>query len=118
MAGDCRVWAQATTAAPNTQGPQFTHRIPWNPVEALEEVADPLRSWSVEIHGLLATNYTFNFNEPASGKNGLLLMNRKHNHFDLDLANVRLQRIVANGLGFIIDLDFGKTAEVTGRATR
>ena len=59
MARDCQVWTQATTAAPDAQGPQSTHRMPWSPVEALG-VADPLRSWGMEIHGLLATNYTFN----------------------------------------------------------
>src|SRR5262249_10558607 len=56
--------------------------------------------------------------EPASGKNGLLLMNRKTDHFDLDLANIRIQRAVDGGIGFVTDLNFGKTAEVVGRSTR
>src|SRR6266542_195204 len=90
---------------------------PWSPVEATG-LAAPLKSWGLEIHGLLAGNYTWNFNEPASGKNGLLLMNRKHDHGDLDIANIRIQRLVDGELGFVTDLDFGKTAEVVGRATR
>jgi hypothetical protein len=90
---------------------------PWSPVEAAG-LAEPLKSWGLEIHGLLAGNYTWNFNEPASGKNGLLLMNRKAGHGDLDIANIRLQRVVDGELGFVADLDFGKTAEVVGRTTR
>jgi Putative beta-barrel porin-2, OmpL-like. bbp2 len=89
---------------------------PWSPIEATG-LAGPLKSWGLEIHGLLSTNYTWNFNEPASGKNGLLLMNRKHDHGDLDIANIRIQRVVDGELGFVTDLDFGKTAEVVGRST-
>jgi len=90
---------------------------PWSPVEAVG-LADPLEKYGWEIHGLLAANYTYNFNEPKSDKNGLLLMNRKHDHFDLDLANIRIQRSVEGGIGFLADIDFGKTAEVVGRTTR
>ncbi len=90
---------------------------PWSPVETAG-LDGPLKSWGLEIHSLLAANYTWNFNEPKSGKNGLLLMNRKHDHGDLDLANIRIQRVVDGEIGFVTDLDFGKTAEVVGRATR
>src|SRR5215813_635068 len=91
---------------------------PWSPVDAVG-LSEPLKKiWGVEIHGLLDANYTYNFNEPHSGKNGLLLMNRKSDHFDLDLANIRIQRVVEGELGFVIDLNFGKTAEVVGRTTR
>lgn len=90
---------------------------PWSPVEAVG-LASPLKDYGWEIHGLIAANYTYNFNEPRSDKNGLLLMNRKHDHFDLDLANIRIQRSVEGGIGFVADLDFGKTAEVVGRTTR
>ena len=90
---------------------------PWSPVEAAG-LAAPLKAWGLEIHSLLGANYTYNFNEPHSGKNGLLLMNRKADHFDLDLANIRIQRVVEGEIGFVTDLDFGKTAEVVGRATR
>src|SRR5215475_13432173 len=88
----------------------------WSPVEAVG-LADPLKTWGLEIHGLVSTNYTYNFNEPQNGKNGLLLMNRKSDHGDLDLANIRIQRVVEGELGFVTDLDFGKTAEVVGRST-
>src|SRR5215510_15384893 len=111
IVGACRVaYAQEAPAA--TEKPS-----PWSPVEAVG-LADPLKKYGLEIHGLLAANYTYNFNEPKSDKNGLLLMNRKHDHFDLDLANIRIQRTVDGEFGFVIDLNFGKTAEVVGRTTR
>ncbi len=112
--------AQAQETAPPAEAAQAEEPAkptPWSPIEAAG-IAAPLKSWGLEIHGLLAANYTFNFNEPASGKNGLLSMNRKHDHFDLDLGNLRIQRVVDDGVGFVTDLDFGKTAEVVGRSTR
>jgi hypothetical protein len=90
---------------------------PWTPMEAAG-LAEPLKKYGLEIHGLIAANYTYNLNKPKSDKNGLLLMNRKHDHFDLDLANIRIQRSVDSGFGFVVDLNFGKTAEVVGRTTR
>lgn len=103
---------EATTPAAAPEKPS-----PWSPVSAVG-LSAPLKTWGLEIHGLLGANYTYNFNEPKSGKNGLLLMNRKADHFDLDLANIRIQRVVDGELGFVMDLDFGKTAEVVGRSTR
>ena len=115
--GGRQAWAQETAPPAEAKAEEPAKPAPWSPVEAAG-VADPLKSWGLEIHGLLATNYTFNFDEPDSGKNGLLLMNRKHDHFDLDLANLRIQRVVDGEIGFVTDLDFGKTAEVVGRTTR
>jgi hypothetical protein len=111
--------AQAQETTPPAAAPEEAPAkpSPWSPVEAAG-LAGPLKSWGLEIHSLLAGNYTWNFNEPKSGKNGLLLMNRKHDHGDLDLANIRIQRVVDGEIGFVTDLDFGKTAEVVGRATR
>ncbi len=102
--------AEKTEAAPEKPSP-------WSPVEAVG-LAAPLKTWGLEIHGLLGGNYTYNFNEPSNRKNGLLLMNRKHDHIDLDIANIRIQRVVDGEIGFVTDLDFGKTAEVVGRSTR
>jgi hypothetical protein len=111
--------ARAQEAAPpaEAQAEAPAKPSPWSPVDAAG-LAGPLKSWGLEIHSLLAANYTYNFNQPQSGKNGLLLMNRKADHFDLDLANLRIQRVVDGEIGFVTDLDFGKTAEVVGRSTR
>ena len=111
--------ARAQEGAPPPEAPAEAPAkpSPWSPVDAAG-LAGPLKAWGLEIHSLLAANYTYNFNEPQSGKNGLLLMNRKADHFDLDLANIRIQRVVDGEIGFVTDLDFGKTAEVVGRSTR
>src|SRR5712671_6988522 len=80
-----------TAEAPEAAAPEKPS--PWSPVDAAG-LSEPLKKiWGVEIHGLLGANYTYNFNEPHSGKNGLLLMNRKADHFDLDIANIRIQRV-------------------------
>jgi hypothetical protein len=117
MANGYFAHAQETTPPAEAQAEAPAKPSPWSPVEAAG-LAGPLKSWGLEIHGLLAANYTWNFNEPKFGKNGLLLMNRRHNQFDLDLANIRIQRVVDGELGFVTDLDFGTTAEVVGRSTR
>jgi hypothetical protein len=112
--------AQAQEAAPATEAApaeEPAKPTPWSPVEAVG-LAAPLKQYGLEIHGLFASNYTYNFNEPASRKNGLLLMNRKHDHIDVDLGNIRIQRVVDGEIGFVTDLNFGKTAEVVGRSTR
>lgn len=109
-------YAQETSAA-TAKAEEPAKPSPWSPVEAAG-LAGPLKDYGLEIHGLLAANYTYNFNNPHSNKNGLLLMNRKSDHFDLDLANIRIQRVVDSGFGFVTDLNFGKTAEVVGRSTR
>ena len=109
--------AYAQEAPAETAKAEEAKPSPWSPVEAAG-IAGPLKDYGLEIHGLLAANYTYNFNNPHSGKNGLLLMNRKSDHFDLDLANIRIQRVVDSGFGFVADFDFGKTAEVVGRSTR
>src|SRR5919198_8580 len=66
--------ARAQEEAPPPEAP--AKPAPWSPVDAAG-LADPLKAWGLEIHSLLGANYTYNFNEPHSGKNGLLLMNRK-----------------------------------------
>jgi hypothetical protein len=117
----CGQMARAEETAPSEEGAKTEAApekpSPWSPVDAVG-LSAPLKTWGLEIHGLLGANYTYNFNEPNSRKNGLLLMNRKHDHFDLDLANIRIQRVVDGEIGFVTDLNFGKTAEVVGRTTR
>lgn len=106
-------WAQE--AAPAAEAP--AKPSPWSPVEAVG-LAAPLKDFGLEIHGLVAGNWTWNFNNPANGKNGLLLMNRREDQMALDLANIRIQRNVDGGINFVTDLNFGQTAEVVGRTTR
>jgi hypothetical protein len=72
----------------------------------------------LEIHGLAAVDYNYNFNDPDSNTNKIHVFDEDANTFTLDDVNINLQRNVPEGLGFLIDLDFGKTAEVLGRYTR
>src|SRR6266571_3342012 len=85
-------------------------------VEGLEQGFSLLRG--IKIHGFLATDYTYNFNRPASKKNGLILFNEDDNTASLNIANLEVSRSVEEGIGFLVDLDFGDSAEVVGRATR
>jgi hypothetical protein len=72
----------------------------------------------IEIHGLVATNYNYNFNSPDSGKNQIHVFDDKANSISLDQANINIQRKKPEGLGFNLDVDFGRTAEVVGGTTR
>lgn len=73
----------------------------------------------LEVHGVLAVDYTYNFNRPRGDKNGLLLFNEDDNTASLDLANIRVaHKSMVAGIGFLADLDFGETAEGVGRSTR
>lgn len=76
------------------------------------------KSLGIEIHGILATNYTYNFNDPESKQNRLRVFNVDHNSIVVDLANIRIQRVKPDGVGFVADLDFGKTAEIVGSRSR
>ncbi len=77
------------------------------------------KSFGLEFHGLLATNYTYNFNTPASHHNGLRVFDEDSNSIALDLANLHIGWSRPTlGLSMVTELDFGKTAEVVGRATR
>jgi hypothetical protein len=83
--------------------------------DAQQSVADKL---GVEIHGFVAGNYNYNFNSPDSRTNRIHVFDEDANTFALDQANLHFQRSKPEGLGFVTDLDFGKTAEVVGRFTR
>ena len=72
----------------------------------------------IEVHGFVAADYTYNFNRPDSDKNGLILFNEDDNTAALNIANLRVSRSVEEGLGFLVDLDFGDSAEIVGGATR
>jgi hypothetical protein len=92
-------------------------------VEAIEkEVKDTkdtiAEKLGVDFHGFVATNYNYNFNSPDSRTNRLHVFDEDANTFALDQANINIQRNQPEGLGFNLDLDFGKAAEVVGRFTR
>jgi len=71
----------------------------------------------VEVHGVLSTEANYNFNSPDSDTNQIHVFDEDANTFSLYQANINVQRNVPEGFGFNVDVDFGKVAEVVGRAT-
>jgi hypothetical protein len=109
--------AQVPVYTTVTQSSATESPTPWNPT-VMFGLGRLLQSHGWELHGLFAANYTFNFNEPRFGKNQLFFVNNKHNHFALDIGHIRLQRDRDTGIGFLTDIDFGRTAEAIGHYTR
>jgi opacity protein-like surface antigen len=92
-------------------------------LDALEKkVDDSQKSMAsllgIEIHGLVAMDYNYNLNGPDSKTNRIHVFDQDSNSIDLNQANINIQRKVPAGLGFNLDLDFGKTAEVVGATTQ
>ncbi len=79
----------------------------------------------VHIHGLVDGNYEYNFNQPnttpilsSSGRvNELRTFDVDANSFTLEQFNLHIDRTVEGGVGFVTDLNFGKTAEVLWAST-
>ncbi|MER3446438.1 MAG: hypothetical protein C4291_06115 [Candidatus Dadabacteria bacterium] len=64
------------------------------------------------------TSYEFNFNNPKSSNNQLRIFDTEHNAFNINLAQIYLERIptieggYANLVGFRVKLDFGEDTDV------
>jgi hypothetical protein len=78
----------------------------------------------ISIHAMLAVDYLYDINAPAgSTVNGvgpqpfLRVFENEKNSFILNLANLHFERAADNLPGFVIDLDFGKTADVVNNTT-
>lgn len=75
-------------------------------------------SLGVDIHGFVAGSYNYNINSPNSKVNGLGVFHPDANSFQLDQFNLYLGRQKENQpVGFVVNLDFGKVAEVVGGVT-
>ena len=64
----------------------------------------------VEFSGFADTYYGYNFNRPASRKNGLRNFDFNHNQFSLNLLEFAMEK-KAEPVGFRFDLNFGDTAK-------
>ena len=79
----------------------------------------------VHIHGLVDGTYDYNINEPnttpilsSSGRvNQLRAFDVDANSFNLQQFNLHIDRTADGGVGFVTDLNFGKTAEVLFAST-
>ena len=73
----------------------------------------------LDIHGMIAGDYLYNFNSPDSHENQFRVIDTDANSFTLNDAFLYVARQKEDEpLGFVMDFDFGKTAEVVGSVTR
>ena len=110
------------SAAPKTIG-EHVAVVEQQLTDVRKTLADHL---GVHIHGLVDGNYEYNFNVPntagtalsSSGRvNELRTFDVDANSFSLQQFNLHIDRTVEGGVGFVTDLNFGKTAEVLWAAT-
>jgi hypothetical protein len=93
-------------------------------VEALEEKVEQGRAsladaLGIDIHGFVAADYLYNFNDPDSHTNQFRVFDNDANSVTLNQANLYFARSKEDeSVGFVANLDFGKTAEVVGGVTR
>jgi len=102
-------------------------------IEAMEkEVKDTRQSIAdklgVSIHALVALDYLYDINRPnvpANPSTGagavtqpfLRSFENEKNSFILNLGNLHFERTADNLPGFVLDFDFGKTADVVNNST-
>ena len=91
---------------------QATAQAPAPAPAAAPAAAPP--PWSVgpiDFSGLIDGYYTFNFNHPASGNNGLYNFDTKANQFSLSMAKLSMSHST-DPVGFQVDLGFGKAFDI------
>lgn len=84
---------------------------------------DIAKNLGIQVHGLVDANYEYNLNQPSQrsnlgATNQFRAFDTDANSFELEQFNLRIQRRVEGGVGFLVDLNFGKTAEVLRTFTR
>jgi hypothetical protein len=75
-------------------------------------------SLGLDVHAMIAGDYLYNFNTPDSHENQFRVIDTDANSFTLNDAFIYVARQKEDEpLGFVMDFDFGKTAEVVGSVT-
>ena len=116
---DIKVALQATAnAAPQTIG-EHVASVEKDLSDTKKSLADNL---GVHIHGLAEASYEYNLNHPgltsSTRINQFRAFDTDANGFELSQFNLHIDRTVEGGVGFVSDINFGKTAEVLRGATR
>ena len=106
---------QKSNATEHTTVKERVDAIEKDVKDAQQTISDKL---GFEMHGFVAGSYLYNFNEPKSQTNTLRVFDTDANTFTLDQANINILRKKDEGLGYSVNLDFGKAAEIVGGATR
>jgi hypothetical protein len=115
-------------AAPQTIG-EHVAVIEKTVEDTRKNLADNL---GVHVHGLIDAGYNYNLNNPnTSGSKGggnafspggqlnqLRVFDQDANSFQLTQYNLHIDRSVEGGVGFVLDLNFGKVAEIVRASTR
>jgi hypothetical protein len=105
-------------AAPQTIG-QHVAVVEKDLADTKKSLADNL---GVHIHGMVDASYEYNMNHPgltsSSRINQFRAFDTDANGFELSQFNLHIDRTVEGGVGFVTDINFGKTAEVLRGATR
>ena len=102
----------AIMVATSAFGQDATAQAPAPAPAAAPAAAPP--PWSVgpiDFSGLIDGYYTFNFNHPASGNNGLYNFDTKANQFSLSMAKLSMSHST-DPVGFQVDLGFGKAFDI------
>ena len=116
--------AAASPVAPSTIG-EHVATVEGDLAQTRKDLAANL---GVHIHGLVDADYEKNLNNPGAGianKPGLpsakinsyRFTDTDPSGFELQQGNIHIDRTVEGGVGFVTDLNFGKTAEVLSGAT-
>jgi len=80
-----------------------------------QSIADKL---GITFHAFVDTLVLYNTNSPANRTNQLRVFDVDSNSFELQQANINISRKKEDeNLGFVINVDFGKEAEILGNAT-
>ncbi len=116
---DIQVALPATAnAAPQTIG-EHVAVVEKDLSDTKKSLADNL---GVHIHGLVDATYEYNLNHPGLASSDRTNQYRafytEANGFDLSQLNLHIDRTVEGGVGFVTDINFGRTAEVLSTATR
>ena len=85
---------------------------------AIESLPSSVFLKEVKLSGVVDVSYVYNTNRPDSGTNTYRVFDRSANAFSPNLVELVLQREPKpdGDVGFRVDLDFGKDAEVFGAA--
>ncbi len=99
--------ARASPAGRNVQRPPAVA----DSAPAPPPTAPTVPTWLAELqpNAFVSFGYTYNLNRPASRVNGLRVFDSDANTFDVDVAELSLQRVVAKpgDAGFHVDLEVG-----------
>lgn len=107
--------ARADDAAPAPTPKTLEQRV--QDIEKKIDLTNPAATLGISVHGLVAVDYLYDINRPTSGGPTLRSFENEKNSFILNQANLHFERQPDSGLGFVSDVNFGKTADVVNNTT-